>query len=85
MTHFRPVLVLALAALITGGTSVAGEIYKWTDDQGNVHYEDRPIAKPPVEVERLDVVSRNTNPTIVQARVDADREARDADQHRQSE
>jgi Domain of unknown function (DUF4124) len=78
MTHLRPVLVLAITALISGGTSVAGEIYKWTDDQGNVHYEDRPIAKPPVQVERLDVVSRNTDPATVQARLEADREARAA-------
>lgn len=76
MKIFRPGLSVFIAALFTCGLAVAGEIYKWTDDDGNVHYEDRPTGD--TEMERMDVVSRNTDNTIVQARVDANRKARDA-------
>lgn len=70
----NPLLIIAAAALITSGTAVAGEIYKWTDADGNVHYEDRPTADAPIE--RLAIASRNTNNTVVQARLEAAREAR---------
>ncbi|MDH3351276.1 MAG: DUF4124 domain-containing protein [Gammaproteobacteria bacterium] len=69
-------LITVAAALATGGTAVASEIYKWIDGDGNVHYEDRPTAN--AAVERLDVVSRNTDNSAVQARVSASREARAA-------
>jgi hypothetical protein len=69
-------LITVAAALVTGGTAVASDIYKWTDREGNVHYEDRPIADTPVE--RLDIVSRNTDNSAVQARMTANREARAA-------
>ena len=65
------------AALIpASGLAVAGEIYKWTGEDGNVHYEDRPVGK--TDMEHVDVVSRNTDNTVVQARLDGDREARAA-------
>ncbi|MDH3266157.1 MAG: DUF4124 domain-containing protein [Gammaproteobacteria bacterium] len=76
MKIFRLGLSVSIAALLTCGMAVAGEIYKWTDENGSVHYEDRPTGN--TEMERLDVVSRNTNNAIVQARLDADRKARDA-------
>ena len=69
-------MAIACAALIASGLAVAGEIYKWTDEDGNVHYEDRPIGK--TDMEHVDVVSRNTDNSVVQARVDADRERRAA-------
>ena len=62
-------LMLAVAAALTAsGAALSGEIYKWTDADGNVHYEDRPLGE---SVERVDVVSRNTNSSNVQAAVDA--------------
>jgi len=76
MKNTRLLLTASLAALLASGLAVAGEIYKWTDDDGNVHYEDRPTGD--TEIERLDVVSNNTDNSIVQARLDADRKARDA-------
>jgi len=76
MKLFRAGLSVLIATLLTCGLVVAGEIYKWTDDNGNVHYEDRPTGD--TEMERLNVVSRNTDNAIVQARVDANRKARDA-------
>jgi len=56
MKHYRLVLTVAMAALMASGMAVAAEIYKWTDTDGNVHYEDRPTGD--AVVERLDVVSR---------------------------
>jgi len=76
MKIFRFGLSVFIAALFTCSLAVAGQIYKWTDDDGNVHYEDRPTGN--TEIERMDIVSRNTDNTVVQARLDADRNARDA-------
>jgi len=67
-------LITLAAALITGGTTVASEIYKWTDAEGNVHYEDRPTAD--AQIERLAIASRNTDNTVVQARLEERRKAR---------
>jgi len=72
---FRNALfVIATASLLVGGTALSGEIYKWTDADGNVHYEDRPVGD---DVERLKVISSNTDSDAVQASVEArhDREA----------
>jgi len=68
--------MVSLAALLASGTAVAGEIYKWTDVDGNIHYEDRPTGD--TTMVRLDVRSTDTDNTVVQARLDKDREAREA-------
>lgn len=61
-----------LLTLVVAGTALAGEIYKWTDADGNVHYGDRPVGG---QSERLDIKSKPTNNASVQAttlaRVDA--------------
>jgi len=67
-------LITVAAALITGGTAVASEIYKWTDQDGNVHYEDRPTGN--AQVERLAIVSKNTDNSAVRSQIAANREAR---------
>ena len=74
MKRYRLVLTVSVAALLIGGTTVASEIYKWTDENGNAHYEDRPVAT--ADIERLDIVSRNTDNSAIQARQRADREAK---------
>lgn len=76
MSIFRLVLTVMFAALLASGLAVAGEIYKWTDDNGDIHYEDRPTGD--TEIVRLDLRSKNTDNTVVQARLDEDRKARDA-------
>ena len=76
MKRYRLALTVSVAALLMGGTTVASEIYKWTDDEGNAHYEDRPVAS--VDFERLDIVSRNTDNSAIQSRQSADREAKAA-------
>jgi hypothetical protein len=47
--------------------AMANEIYKWTDADGNVHYEDRPSGA--ATEERLDLTYRSTDRGAVQARV----------------
>jgi hypothetical protein len=83
MKHDRLVLTVAAATLMASGMTVAGEIYKWTDDDGNVNYTDRPTDD--VELEQLAVVSKDTDNSAVQARLDADRRARDAARQVRSE
>ncbi|MGI9219977.1 MAG: DUF4124 domain-containing protein [Woeseiaceae bacterium] len=68
---FRKTTILfTTAALVFSASAVAGEIYKWVDEDGNVHYEDRPTGD---EVERVAVVSNNTSRSSVQASIDARR------------
>ena len=61
-------IVLITATLWVSGAVLAGEIYKWTDADGNVHFEDRPLGE---DVERLKVISSNTDNDSVRASVDA--------------
>jgi len=83
MMKYRLPITIACAAFMASGLAVAGEIYKWTDEDGNVHYEDRPVGK--TDMEHVDIVSRSTDNSVVQARVDADREARAASRQVASE
>lgn len=64
-----PLPILAIAALLISGFACAGEIYKWTDADGNVHYGDRPTGES--QVERVAIASRNTNSAAVSDRVQA--------------
>ena len=63
-------LIVAIA-LTAGGSALSGEIYKWTDENGNVHYEDRPLGGEGTE--RVDIVSRSTDNAAVKASIDARR------------
>jgi hypothetical protein len=38
-------------------------VYTWTDEQGKVHYSDKPVAG----AHSLDIVSRRTDPALVEA------------------
>jgi hypothetical protein len=71
----KTTIMFTTAALAFSATAVAGEIYKWTDEDGNVHYEDRPAGD---EVERVAVSSSNTNNSAVRASIDA-RRARESE------
>jgi len=83
MMKYRLPITIACAALMAGGLAVAGEIYKWTDEDGSVHYEDRPIGN--TDIQHMDIRSRNTDNSVVQARLDADRAARAASRQVASE
>ena len=60
------VLVLSAAALVT--SAFAGEIYKYVDNEGNVHYVDRPSGESGEE--RLDITYSRTNSAAVRARAE---------------
>jgi len=63
----RIVLSFAVMAMTVSGGAMANEIYKWTDDDGNVYYEDRPSGA--VTEERLSITYRSTDSGAVQQRV----------------
>jgi len=63
----RIVLTFAVMAMTFAGGAVANEIYKWTDAEGNVYYEDRPTGAETEE--RLDITYQTTNNSAVQKRV----------------
>lgn len=61
----------ALAISISAG-AMADDIYRWTDDEGHVYYEDRPSGAP--NEERLRFSYNRTNSTAVQKRVQTQRD-----------
>lgn len=70
----RQTVPFAIALLLAaGGAAVAGDIYKWVDADGNVHYEDRPVGQ---DFERLSIQSQPTDRAAVAAQVQVDAEAR---------
>ena len=72
--NIRHLLIGFAALTVTVSTSVfADDIYKWTDAEGNVHYEDRPSGEPS-EV-RLQFSYNRTNSTAVRQRVQTQRDA----------
>lgn len=68
-------LTCAVAAMTFAAGATANEIYKWTDAEGNVHYEDRPTGA--ASEERIDITYRRTDSGAVNQRVQArlDRQA----------
>ncbi len=68
-------LLIGFAALtVAASTSVfADSIYRWTDAEGYVQYEDRPSGEP--SEERLQFSYNRTNSTAVQQRVQTQRDA----------
>ncbi len=65
----RMVLSFAVMAMTIASGAMANEIYKWTDDDGNVHYEDRPTGA--ASEERVDITYRRTDGGALQKRVQA--------------
>ena len=63
----RIVLSCAVVAMTLASGAMANEIYKWTDENGSVHYEDRPSGA--ASEERLDITYRRTDGSAVQKRV----------------
>ncbi len=63
MKALNKILVLLLAGALCS-MAFASEIYRWTDPNGNVHYDDRPLSP---DSERLDIRSRSTDTARVQA------------------
>lgn len=61
------------SSLAFGGSAMANEIYKWVDDDGNVHYGDRPTSEDQAEVVAL--TYQRTDSSSVRKRVSAQGEA----------
>lgn len=83
MKRYRLMTAISIAALLATGAASASEIYKWTDDDGNVHYVDRPSGQP--NEARMDIISAKTDNAAVTARTQARREARAAAEQAASE
>ena len=63
----RKILVLVLAAAALATSAFAGEIYKYVDDDGNVHYEDRPSGESGEE--RMNITYAGTSSAAVSSQV----------------
>jgi catalase len=69
------VLILSAAAVTTSTATLAAEIYKYVDEDGNVEYMDRPSGDPGGE--RMDVTYARTDNASVSAQVEQRREYMD--------
>lgn len=85
--HLIARTTLLAGIVLAAGSPAASEIYKWTDENGTVHYGDRPSGAGS-EV-RLNIASESTDPErvrqIVQARADARAERQEAEAARAAE
>ena len=70
--RYQAIAFALMLVLIGAATNAAGEIYKWTDEEGNVHFGDKPVAE---DSERVAIRSRPTNPERVQSQVQSRAEA----------
>ncbi len=69
-------LMLAAVAVACSASAHAGDVYRYTDADGNVYYVDRPSGEP--SEQRLAIKSKPTDHSVVQARVQARVDARNA-------
>jgi len=69
MDNRRLRIAAAALALVIGTGAYANEIYKWTDEDGSVHYGDRPTGK--LTEEQLKFTYNRTNPEVLEDRVQA--------------
>lgn len=67
---------IAALTLMLSTAAFADEIYKWTDADGSIHYEDRPSGEP--SEERLQFSYNRTSSSAVQKRVQAQRDSENA-------
>lgn len=76
----RSAIYTVCAVLLLASTANA-DVYKYTDEKGNIQYTDRPLTLP---AERLSVSSRNTDVVDVHERAEEDAKAlADRDKARQ--
>ena len=73
MKSKRLALLCAVTAMTIASGAMANEIYKWTDENGTVHYGDRPSGASTEE--RLAMTYTRTDNAAVQQRVQARVEA----------
>jgi uncharacterized protein DUF4124 len=63
------VMTLAASSVLLAGNVLAGEIYKYTDEDGTVSYVDRPTTDP--DREQMAIRSRPTDNAAIQANTQA--------------
>ena len=66
MIRKNAIVFLIMLAVSSAGMVFAGDVYQWTDEDGNVHYGDRPASE--VSEEPHAVSSGITDPPNVRAR-----------------
>lgn len=77
----RPLLPLALTATILLANIAVADVYKYTDQRGNIQYTDKP---PTLPAERMSVQTQKTDAGVVQARQQEEmKRMQDADHARQ--
>jgi hypothetical protein len=76
MNTRRLIVGFAALAVTIGTAAFADEIYKWTDEDGYVHYEDRPSGDPS-EVQ-LQFSYNRTNSEALQNRVETNNNAEES-------
>lgn len=77
----RSALTITFTALVLAAGSARADVYKFTDDKGNVLYTDKPATLP---AERLNIQSNKTDIVAVQARQEAEiKRMQEADRARQ--
>jgi hypothetical protein len=70
------VLVLAVSATVTAAPAIAGEIYKYVDDSGNVNFVDRPTGQSGEE--RLEMTYARTSSSAISSQVERRQQYMDA-------
>jgi hypothetical protein len=76
----RSLLMLTAATSLLAGAVHAAEVYKYTDEHGNVLYTDKPRTLP---AERLDVKTQKVDTVALQARQEELKRMQEADRARQ--
>ena len=74
MNRKNVITCLIMFVVSASGIAYANDIYKWTDENGNIHYGDKPTGD--ATEERLAISSRATDPAKVQARAQSNYAAR---------
>jgi membrane-bound lytic murein transglycosylase len=82
MNSNRLFIASACALLLAVSPTLASEIYKWTDEDGTVHYGDTPSGNPTEE--RLDVAYKRSDSNAIRGRIDA-RHEREANSRKAAE
>lgn len=75
-------IAAAILTLAGSGAALASDIYKWVDEEGNVHYGDKPIG---AQSERMAIESRPTDSSRVAAETQSLMASRNAAADRRAE
>ena len=66
--RYQAIAVALMLSVTAAATALAGDIYKWTDEEGNVYFGDHPGGE---KAERVNIQSRPTDPARIQAMAQA--------------